>query len=1275
MSSRIERVELFNFKSYSGHVTIGPLKDFTCIVGPNGSGKSNLMDALCFVLSSNSTATLRGGSPTDFIHRGAQQRECFVTVVLRHSRADSIGSSIVSVKNGGSDNMPETSFTRIVDSAGRIKHKVNGKPVGEEDFVSALRKVNIGPRVNNFLVFQNEVQSVSKKKAQELTEFLERVSGSIEFKEEYDRLKKTGELAKIELAKAAAARREAGSALTVARDQKKETEKYSETMKRISEERCNEALVELLSIENRIRKQKRQLALQSAELEKLMKTFTSAQDAEEMKRTYAEKNKSYLEEINQNRKDISDLRNLRSSLDNAMVRLEHLKRSHDEKRRKMESVLANEENRSRQKERIEEEIRKQKALLAAFDGRCKEEDKNYTSLSDALNKEQLKEYGRLRVASRCQTSTLRQQVDRVRGEQQSMSEGKKQCLVSIENITMQRDNLLVEVQRSDALITELQQRQEELRERAKELSKNSAMKQAEITHAERRNREAEVELEKINAQLGELHFIEENDKREAKVTEALEELKVLHGVRGRLVDLCTIPNNKYRHAVTVALGKNLEAVVVDTSETAHACVRYLKERRLPPLTFLPLNSVNGSAVDDRLRTLGGTCKPVVDVICFDASIEAAVRYALGQTLVCDTMGEGRRIAYGQSSGERFKVVTCDGTVLRRNGVVQGGLAATRSRAQKWDKKKYEDLRAAQKRLIEGTNGWFESELSQLRHELQGMQEGLRFTEQRQKAVKEEIERARSKVEGLRQKVKQQEAELHAVEERRASYEEGLKRCEKELEAGLAAIKRAEQELFGDFQKRVNIPNLLEYEQNDLRRANEREEQRQTLLMLIGKLELSLNSNHGHVTFGSKDLRAECEEIESLIKKCEAELTATKKVVKEKEVKVNETGARVVQLRGDLMKLKERRDQQDRRQEDERQKLRQVRQVVRILEAGCETFRLQRMNVVRRCQMENVPILLKPVDAVGKKRLRPSDADDLSFSEPFALIEADTPDPSQQSQQQDRRPALKAAAEDGRVMIDFSVLSENLRLVAANDAQLSQYKQRTASLLETLQRTVESLGPNLRAATRVVDCEAKLALCNAQFDAVHKRVREIDSNLMKVKHLRTKRFFETYNKIAVHVGNVYKGLTKSDSDGLVHGIACLNLENEDEPYLGGTLYNATPPMKRCTEIERLSGGERTMAALALLFAVHATSPTPFFVLDEVDAALDAANVQRLAKYTRENCNTTQFIVISLMDQLYHMADMLVGVLKDKERGSSSILTMDLSSYPLVVGGGNKHINGY
>ena len=121
------------------------------------------------------------------------------------------------------------------------------------------------------------------------------------------------------------------------------------------------------------------------------------------------------------------------------------------------------------------------------------------------------------------------------------------------------------------------------------------------------------------------------------------------------------------------------------------------------------------------------------------------------------------------------------------------------------------------------------------------------------------------------------------------------------------------------------------------------------------------------------------------------------------------------------------------------------------------------------------------------------------------------------------------------------------------------------------------------------------------------------------------------------------------------------------------------MKRFRDMDQLSGGEKTVAALALLFAIHrflicfmssnchllmlltfSYQPAPFFVLDEVDAALDNTNVAKIANYIRKHASDTfQFIVISLKGSLYERGNSLVGIYRDQEINSSTTLTLDVS----------------
>ena len=114
---------------------------------------------------------------------------------------------------------------------------------------------------------------------------------------------------------------------------------------------------------------------------------------------------------------------------------------------------------------------------------------------------------------------------------------------------------------------------------------------------------------------------------------------------------------------------------------------------------------------------------------------------------------------------------------------------------------------------------------------------------------------------------------------------------------------------------------------------------------------------------------------------------------------------------------------------------------------------------------------------------------------------------------------------------------------------------------------------------------------------------------EVKRSRLREFNLCFESVAQRVDSIYKSLTNNAS-----AQAFLVPENPEEPYLEGINYNCVAPGKRFQPMSNLSGGEKTVAALALLFAIHSYKPAPFFVLDEIDAALDNTNIGKVDTHT-------------------------------------------------------------
>merc|ERR1712032_807813 len=181
-----------------------------------------------------------------------------------------------------------------------------------------------------------------------------------------------------------------------------------------------------------------------------------------------------------------------------------------------------------------------------------------------------------------------------------------------------------------------------------------------------------------------------------------------------------------------------------------------------------------------------------------------------------------------------------------------------------------------------------------------------------------------------------------------------------------------------------------------------------------------------------------------------------------------------------------------------------------------------------------------------------------------------------------------------------------------------------------------------------------------YEKAKNEARKANIEFQRVKKKRAKIFDDAFYHIDQALKIIYTDMTKSSKHPL-GGNAYLSLDDEDEPYLSGMKFNAMPPMKRFRDMEQLSGGEKTVAALSLLFAIHSYRPAPFFIMDEVDAALDNVNVLKVCNYIRQRSDDFQCIVISLKDMFYERSESLVGIARDVSSNSSRTLTLDLTRF--------------
>ena len=145
-----------------------------------------------------------------------------------------------------------------------------------------------------------------------------------------------------------------------------------------------------------------------------------------------------------------------------------------------------------------------------------------------------------------------------------------------------------------------------------------------------------------------------------------------------------------------------------------------------------------------------------------------------------------------------------------------------------------------------------------------------------------------------------------------------------------------------------------------------------------------------------------------------------------------------------------------------------------------------------------------------------------------------------------------------------------------------------------------------------------------------------ASLVEMRH-----FLKNFTQDVLRINNEFNLFLQMITLG---GDAELELVDSLDPFTEGIVFSVRPPKKSWKNISNLSGGEKTLSSLALVFALHYYKPTPLYVMDEIDAALDFKNVSIVANYIKERTKNAQFIIISLRSNMFELADRLVGIYK-------------------------------
>ena len=1288
----LSRIELENFKSYKGKQIIGPFKKFTSIVGPNGSGKSNLMDAISFVLGVQS-AQLRGSTLRDLVYAydvqdSKEKRNASVSLVYvlntNDEEEEEEEEDESEERDGDKENSKkkkrqkrgeeegeknEVRFSRTISNSGASDYKIDNKTVTFEEYAEKLKQFGILVKARNFLVFQGDIEAVAQKSPKDLTQLFEQLSGSDELKQAYNDAQLKVKEAEEENAVVFGKKKTLMSQRKQIKEQKDEAEKHIKLVNELKELKTDRAMMKLFHLDEGIKTmQEEKLKIVKSRDAHDEKNEANKVELEEKKKTKAQVAKSALVA----EKKMSKLREELSKATPKMVKsnesLQRNKKKLQLLQTNLEKTKEDKDSRSQDVTKLEkqlEEVNDAERLYDA-DQLKKAEKRSKVELSDA----QREEFNQKRAEAGSKTFKFKRERDAAENR------------ANVDKGTLERlEGKIAQLEKRKSFLKENEKSQKarlkEVGEKVKLAESDFKAQDAKIKILadEKRSTRAKAEyyqtqIDALTEKLRSAKALRKENEREMKATEAIASMRSLFaGCRGRVTDLIKVSNKKYELAVITALGRSADAVVVDDRESAKECIQYLKDQRVPAMEFIPLKDIKTmSENNERLRELGGTAKLVIDVVSYDNAYHRAMLHSLGDCVVCDTHAEAKKLAYDKSkknAGALLKVVSLDGTSIDKAGKLTGGSSqGLTDKANRFTRADIDTWRKEKEKL--------ETEMLKLKSVQQIINE--------ESAVYSQKQRHERDLANLKEDYKDVEAKLKRFQDEMTSINDALKPIIPEREATEKSIKEFEakiveldakihdisDEIYAEFSKRVGIKNIREHEEERETRRKKQAEAKAEFASQRARVVELLDYEK------SRDNDSAIKRNEKDIKKCEKEIETLETELEKLNQSTAEMKTQLKELDGELKRAKD----DARSVERELQSLKELNaeandereRFSRLINAKnnhLDALRGSRLDVLKNASMELLEIPRAAQLAAGsgsakkkkksssRKRKTAGDADDEEEEDEEVENDDDAMDVDAPRSEYDT---------DENYAVDYSDLKPELRL-AIDQAQRDRLDGEMRDECNERAATLEKLEPNMKALEQYDQILEKEKQQAVEIDNAREKLSACQITFREIAETRGARFRGAFEHVEKRISETYRELTKGSAHP-TGGQAFLTLENYDEPFLGGVNFTAMPPSKRYREMEMLSGGEKTIAALALLFAIHSYRASPFFVLDEVDAALDKSNVEKMARFVRSKSlgkGGTQSIVISLKDNFYDKAESLVGVSRDQREACSKVLTFDLTQF--------------
>lgn len=1229
MPGYLKFIELDNFKSYCGYQVVGPLKPFTAIIGPNGSGKSNFMDAISFVLGEKAS-NLRVKRLNELIH-GA-------SIGQPVSNTASVTLIYEDIETG-----QVTKFSRFVQGTSS-DYRIDEQSVSRQDYAARLETLGVNVKARNFLVYQGAVESIAMKNPREITSLFEEISHSNEYKDEYVNKKVAMDRSEEELHHLFVKKKGITAEKKEAQGEINEAKKYQNIRNDYNRYQVELQLFKLYHIDKEIKVQEKEMSRRKKELDSYVKKKNAIEEDIKTKRTEHAKFSKALSNIDKNIRDVElNLNKKRPSYIKAKENAAHIEKKFEMAKKSLASARKSHSNHEDAIKELEQELERVISEKKKFLIEIENEEKA-VKVDVELQEEQKAEYIKLKKKAATMSAKYLKDLDSLEREQKAdydRYEGEISKQKEIEHRIRVAENEREEnyrrIEKLTDSISESEANLIEFKKREREVAETVKVAKSEVERLTE-------ELNNINSNLGDAKVDRSENERQRKKGEIVENLKKIYpGVYDRLLNLCKPIHKRYNIAITKIMGKSMEAIVVDTEKTGRLCIQYLKDQMLEPETFLPLDYIASKPIKERLRNIQSpsNVKMIYDVIKFEPQdIREAVLFATNNALVCESASDANKVAFELGDGQRYDAVSLDGTFYQKCGFISGGSLELERRARRWDEKEIHSMKHKKERIAEDLKENVkrtrkEGDLMVITSQIQGFESRLRYS-------KSDLQQTEKRNEDLNRDIKALEAASLKFRPIIDEIKARIDKREVEINRIKSLMNGVEDEIFKDFCIQLGVDNIRQYEERQSKASQEKENR-------LLQYESEKNSIQSRLLYErSKDTAESVKRWETTVEQEDKNLIEAKEAERQEMRAIEEEMGKVEQLKNDKISQKTESDKVEELITEKKRALQTIQKEIstiqkNIMTLDCkmESKRADRHAVFMHCKMESIALPLKEgsLDSITHSATQNGDVDD---------DEEDDGMPSTQ----------RAYQSDSSIKPDFDALSDHLKQVDDPHDIRKKEAEMQVEIAKKREAFRKIQAPNMKADERLDSAKERLRETDSELNSLRLASKQAKDAFEAVKRERLNSFSECFETVSQRVDSIYKQLTNNPS-----AQAFLVPENPEEPYLEGINYNCVAPGKRFQPMSNLSGGEKTVAALALLFAIHSYKPAPFFVLDEIDAALDNTNISKVARFIRQRTESSfQCIVISLKEEFYGHGDSLIGVAPDPgDCTISRIFAVDLGLY--------------